>query len=217
MARALTFFGGVPQLIVPDNPRAMMSQADRYEPRSNNTVLDFARHYGTSVLPARLRHPQDKAKAESAVQVVECGIMARLRHQRFASVHEVNEAIAPLLTRLNEKPFQKLPGSRASTFAEVDAPALLPLPLQRYEMARFKTVKVPIDYHVEVERHRYSVPHALGGRCSKHASPPPSSRSCIAASVSPATGATAARAASPPRRRICRPRIGPTWNGRQRA
>jgi transposase len=106
----------------------------------------------------------EKAKAESAVQIVERWIMARLRHQQFASVHEVNQAIAPLLIRLNDKPFQKLPGSRASTFAEIDAPALLPLPLQRYEMAHFKTVKVHIDYHVEVERHRYSVPHSLVGQ-----------------------------------------------------
>lgn len=165
-ARALAFCGGVPQLIVPDNPKAIIADANRYEPRSNDTVLDFARHYGTSILPARPRHLQDKAKAESAVQVVERWIMARLRHQRFASVHEVNKAITPLLTRLNEKPFQKLPGSRASTFAEIDAPALLPLPLQRYEMAHFKTVRVHIDYHVEVERHRYSVPHALVGQCS---------------------------------------------------
>jgi len=163
-ARALAFYGGVPQLIVPDNPKAMIAQANRYEPRSNDTVLDFARHYGTSVLPARPYHPQDKAKAESAVQIVERWIMARLRHQQFASVHEVNVAIAPLLTRLNDKLFQKLPGSRASTFLQIDAPALLPLPLQRYEMAHFKTVKVHIDYHVDVERHRYSVPHALVGQ-----------------------------------------------------
>jgi len=163
-ARALAFIGGVPQLIVPDNPKAMIADANRYEPRSNDTVLDFARHYGTSILPARPRHPQDKAKAESAVQIVERWIMARLRHQQFDSVHEVNQAMAPLLTRLNEKLFQKLPGSRASTFAEIDAPALLPLPLQRYEMAHFKTVKVHIDYHVEVERHRYSVPHSLVGQ-----------------------------------------------------
>ena len=78
-------------------------------------------------------------------------------------MHEVDEAIAPLLTRLNERPFQKLPGSRASTFAALDQPALLPLPAQRYEMAHLKTVKVHIDYHVEIERHRYSVPHALVG------------------------------------------------------
>ena len=163
-ALALRFYGGVPQLIVPDNAKAMISQANRYEPRSNDTVLDFARHYGTSILPARPYHPQDKAKAESAVQIVERWIMARLRYQQFGSVHEVNAAIAPLLTRLNKKPFQKLSGSRASSFIELAAPALLPLPLQRYEMAYFKTVKVHIDYHVEVERHRYSVPHALVGQ-----------------------------------------------------
>jgi len=163
-ARALTFYQGVPQLIIPDNPRSLIADANRYEPRSNDTVLDFARHYNTSFLPARPYHPQDKAKAESAVQIVERWILARLRHQRFADLHEVNRAIAPLLTRLNERPFQKMPGSRASLFAEIDAPALQPLPLLRYELASFKTVKVHIDYHVEVERHRYSAPHALVGQ-----------------------------------------------------
>ena len=162
--RALAFYGGVPALIVPDNPRALIAEANRYEPRANDTVLDFARHYGTSFLPARPYHPQDKAKAESAVQIVERWIMARLRHQRFASVGEVNQAIAPLLQRLNERPFQKLPGSRASAFAQLDAPALSPLPMQRYELATFKPVKVHIDYHVEIDLHRYSVPHALVGQ-----------------------------------------------------
>jgi transposase len=163
-ARALAFYGGVPTLIVPDNPRALIAEANRYEPRANDTVLDFARHYGTSFLPARPYHPQDKAKAESAVQVVERWIIARLRHQSFASVHEVDRAIAPLLQRLNARPFQKLPGSRASAFAELDAPALSPLPAQRYELATFKTVKAHIDYHVEIDQHRYSVPHALVGQ-----------------------------------------------------
>lgn len=89
-ARALTFIGGVPQLIVPDNPKALIANPNRYEPRANETVEDFARHYGTSMLPARPYHPQDKAKVESAVQVVERWILMRLRHQRFASVAEVN-------------------------------------------------------------------------------------------------------------------------------
>lgn len=163
-AQALAFFGGVPQLIVPDNPRALIADPNRYEPRSNDTVQDFARHYGTSVLPARSRHPQDKARVESAVQVVERWILARLRHQRFANVHEVNLAVEPLLDRLNTRPFQKLPGSRASAFGALDAPALQPLPAQRYELARFKTVRVQIDYHVEIDGHRYSVPHALVGQ-----------------------------------------------------
>jgi transposase len=98
------------------------------------------------------------------VQVVERWILARLRHQQFDSVAEVNSAIAPLLDDLNNRPFQKLPGSRASVFTAIDAPALLPLPAQRYEIASFKTVKVHIDYHVEVESHYYSVPHALIGQ-----------------------------------------------------
>lgn len=162
-ARALSFIGGVPQLIVPDNPRAMIANPNRYEPRANDTVEDFARHYGTSVLPARPRHPQDKAKVESAVQVVERWILMRLRHQRFVGVDDVNEAIEPLLARLNGKPFQKLPGSRASAFADLDAPALQALPLQPWEWAAFKSVRVHIDHHVEIEGHRYSVPQNLVG------------------------------------------------------
>jgi len=161
--RALHFIGGVPQLIIPDNPKAMITDPDRYEPRAADMVFDFARHYGTSVLPARPYHPQDKAKVESAVQVVERWIMMRLRHQAFTSVAEVNVAIAPLLAQLNAKLFQKLPGSRSSTFEAIDRPALLPLPMQRYELAHFKHVRVPVDYHVSIDDHRYSVPHALVG------------------------------------------------------
>jgi transposase len=164
MTRALTFYDGVPQLIVPDNPRALISEPDRYEPQAHATVLDFARYYGTSVLPARPRSPRDKASAESAVQVVTRWILARFRHQRFANVYEADCAIAALLPALNERAFQKLPGSRASVFAQIDRPALMALPASRYELARFKRVKVHIDYHVEIDAHRYSVPHALVGQ-----------------------------------------------------
>ena len=164
MVRALHFYGGVPQLIVPDNPRAVISSPDKYEPRANDTVQDFARYYGTSVLPARPRTPRDKASVESSVQVMTRWVLMRLRHHRFDIVAQVDAAIAELLPSVNERPFQKLPGSRASTFAEIDAPVLMPLPSQPYELARFKTVKVHIDYHVELHGHRYSVPHALVGQ-----------------------------------------------------
>lgn len=164
MTRALAYIGGVPQLIVPDNPRAVIAQPDRYEPRANDTVLDFARHYGTSVLPARPRMPQDKARVESAVQVVERWILARLRHHSLRNVGEADLAIADLLGPLNERAFQKLPGSRRTAFDEIDAPALAPLPPTAYELATFKTVRVHVDYHVEIARHRYSVPHALVGQ-----------------------------------------------------
>ena len=161
--QALQFIGGVPQLIVPDNPRALIADPNRYEPRANETVEDFARHYGTSVLPARPYRPQDKAKVESAVQVVERWIVMRLRRHTFRTVDEVNEAITPLLEYLNARPFQKLPGSRATAFAALDAPALQPLPAQAWEWASFKTVRVHIDQHVEIDGHRYSVPHNLVG------------------------------------------------------
>ena len=164
MVRALHFYGGAPALIIPDNATAVIASADRYEPRANDTVQDFARYYGTSVLPARPRAPKDKATAESSVQVVGRWVLARLRHHRFDTVAQVDAAIAKLLPSVNERPIQKLPGSRASVFAELDAPALMPLPPQRYELARFKTVTVHIDYHIEVDGHRYSVPHALVGQ-----------------------------------------------------
>jgi transposase len=163
LARGLTFYGGCPQLIVPDNPRALVSEACRYEPKLNATVRDFARHYGVSFLPARPYSPRDKATAESSVQVVTRWILARLRHAVLADVHAADAAIAALLPSLNERRFQKIDGSRASLFAALDAPALSALPPQRWQWVSFKTVKAHIDYHVEVDFHRYSVPHSLVG------------------------------------------------------
>lgn len=163
IGKALRFMGGVPQMIVPDNARALIADPNRYEPRVNDTVLDFARHHDVSILPARPYSPQDKGKVESAVQVVERWIMARLRHERLADVAAADEAVAALLPMLNGRPMQKLDATRASLFTSIDAPALRPLPAQPWSWARWKTVTVHIDYHVEVEGHRYSVPHALVG------------------------------------------------------
>src|SRR5437764_4910333 len=98
-----------------------------------------------------------KASAESSVQVVTRWILARLRHAGLADVHAADTAIAALLPSLNERRFQKIDGSRASLFAALDAPALSALPPQRWQWVHFKTVKAHIDYHVEVDMHRYSV------------------------------------------------------------
>ena len=161
MGRALTFIGGVPALIVPDNPRALVSVADRYEPALNRAAAEFADHYGTVILPARPRKPQDKAKVEVGVQVVERWILARLRHRRFFSVAEVDDAVAELLPALNRRPFKKLSGCRQDAFALLDAPYLRPLPEAPFVLAEWRRARVNIDYHVEYDDNYYSVPHAL--------------------------------------------------------
>ena len=159
----LEFIGGVPRLLVPDQPRALMAGPDRYEPTSHRLLEELSQHYNLAVLPARPAKPRDKPKVEVAVQVVERWILARLRHQRFFSLGALNKAIAALLQDLNQRPFKKLPGCRASAFASVDQPALKPLPATRMAMARFKPARVNIDYHVELDGHYYSVPHRLVG------------------------------------------------------
>ena len=162
--RAFEFYGGCSELLIPDNLRSAVSRAHRYEPDINPTYHDLARHYGVAVLPARVKKPRDKAKAEVGVQVVERWILAALRNRTFFSLVELNAAIATLLERLNNRPFRKLPGSRRTLFEQLDRPALRPLPTERYVFAEWKKARVNIDYHVEVDRHYYSVPHALVGR-----------------------------------------------------
>ena len=160
---ALEFIGGVPRLLVPDQPRALMARPDRYEPTAHRLLEELCAHYSLAVMPARPAKPRDKPKVEVAVQVVERWILARLRHQTFFSLAELNRAIAALLVDLNQRAFKKLPGNRTSAFAELDRPALRPLPPVRMPIARFKPARVNIDYHVELDGHYYSVPHALVG------------------------------------------------------
>ena len=155
------FIGGVTALIVPDNPRALVAGPDRYEPELNRATAEFASHYGTVILPARPRKPQDKAKAEVGVQVVERWILARLRHRRFFSLAELESAVAELLPPLNDRPFKKLPGCRREAFVRLDAPYLRPLPATPFVLAEWKQARVNIDYHVEFEGHYYSVPNVL--------------------------------------------------------
>ena len=160
-ARCFEYLGGVPELVVPDNLKSGVSKACRYEPDINPTYQQMACHYNTVVVPARPYKPKDKAKAEVAVQIVERWIMAALRREAFFSLKALNQRIAELLEKLNNRPFKKLPGSRASQFEVLDKPALKPLPQHPYTFTQIKTVRVHLDYHVEVDKHYYSVPHAL--------------------------------------------------------
>ena len=159
--RALTFFEGVAELVIPDNLKSGVTKASRYEPDLNPTYQEVATHYGFAIIPTRVQKPRDKAKVEVGVQVVERWILARLRHFTFFSLHELNSHIQGLLSKLNHRPFRKLPGSRRSLYESLDRPALKPLPTVPYVYAEWKKARVHVDYHIEVEGHYYSVPYQL--------------------------------------------------------
>jgi transposase len=159
--RMFAFFGGAPEIVVPDNLKAGVKHPSRYEPDLNPTYQDLAEHYGLAVIPTRVRKPKDKAKAEVGVQVVERWILARLRNHTFFHLVDLNRAIRELLDELNTRQMEHLERSRRELFEELDQPALKPLPEQPYEFAIWKKATVNIDYHVEFEKHYYSAPHEL--------------------------------------------------------
>jgi transposase len=162
--RALAHLGGVPEILVPDNLKAGVKSPHRYEPDLNPTYQEFARHYGLAVIPTRSGKPKDKAKVEVGVQVVERWILARLRDRTFFSLAELNQAIRELLAELNQRPMKHLGQSRRELFIELDRPALKPLPEQAYEFALWRQARVHIDYHIQFDKHYYSVPYRLIGK-----------------------------------------------------
>jgi transposase len=162
--RAFEFLGGVPELVIPDNLKSGVSKPCRYEPDINPSYQDLAEQYGTAVIPARVRKPKDKAKAEVGVQIVERWILARLRKLTFFSLADANATIRVLLTDLNSRPFKKLPGCRKEAFEALDRPVLKPLPAEPYTFSQWKKVRAGIDYHIEVDGHYYSVPYQLRGQ-----------------------------------------------------
>jgi transposase len=159
--RMLEEWGGCPAILVPDNLKSGITKPCRYEPEVNRTYEEMAGHYGAVVIPARVGHPKDKPKAEVSVQIAERWILAVLRHRTFFSLAEMNAAIRQCREAINDRPMQKLGVSRRQLFAELDRPALKPLPPTRYEMAHWKGCTVSIDYHIELERNYYSVPYQL--------------------------------------------------------
>jgi transposase len=158
---AWTFFHGVSRITVPDNLKTGVIRACRYEPLLHRSYQELAEHYGTAIIPARKQKPRDKAKVEGGVLIAERQILAPLRDQRFFNVGELNRAIAPLLNKLNEQPFQKLEGSRNSWFETFERSQLLPLPTIPFELGTWSWAKVNIDYHVAVQNHFYSAPYQL--------------------------------------------------------
>jgi transposase len=161
--RCFEFLGGVPRDVVPDQLKTGVTGACRYEPKIQRTYEELARHYETTVLPARPARPRDKAKVERAVQVVQRWILARLRHRTFFSLDELNAAIAELVDELNDRMMKTYKATRRELFERLDRPALRPLPAERFVLGEWSTARANIDYHVDVDGHYYSVPHALRG------------------------------------------------------
>ena len=169
--RMFEFFGGVTEILVPDNLRSATSRACRYDPDTNPSYQQLAQHYGVAVIQARPFKPRDKAKAEVGVQIVERWIMMRLRYFTFFSLGELNQAIRELLIDLNQRPFKQLPGNRYEAFEQLDKPALSALPQHAYEYVDIKRAKVNIDYHIQYSDHHYSVPHQyVGEKVEVHSS-----------------------------------------------
>jgi len=155
---AFEYFGGVARILVPDNLKTGVVKNTKTETVLNRTYQELAEHYGTAVIPARVRAPKDKATVEGTVGIVSTFILAAIRNQKFFTLQELNEVVRERLHTLNHKPFQKKDGSRAVLFAE-ERVSLLPLPVNAYEMASWKTAKVSFNYHIEVDGRFYSVPY----------------------------------------------------------
>ena len=159
--RAFEFFGGVVRIVVPDNLTTGITKPNYFEPGVNNAYQELAEHYKFAVLPARVRKPSDKGKVENGVLNVERWVIAPLRHRTFFSVYEAEKAVKEELHKLNNKIMKAVGRSRRQEFEEIDLPNLQPLPEYKYEYVQTKTAKVNIDYHIEFDKHFYSVPYRL--------------------------------------------------------
>jgi transposase len=159
--RTFSFYDGVTAIVVSDNLKAGITKACFYEPAVNRTYAEMAAHYGTAIVPARPRRPRDKAKVETAVLLATRWIIAKLRNRQFFSLIDLNAAIRDCVTTLNDRPSRHLGTSRRALFEELERSALKPLPAEPYVFAEWKECRVGIDYHIEVDKHYYSVPHHL--------------------------------------------------------
>ena len=157
---AYSYFGGVARILVPDNLKTGVIKNTQSELVLNKSYQELAEHYGTAIMPARVRTPKDKATVEGSVGNISSFILAAIRNQKFFTLRELNETIRGKLHAFNHKPFQKKDGSRATWFAEEKA-ALLPLPRDPFELAVWKVATVAFNYHISVDEQFYSVPFDL--------------------------------------------------------
>jgi transposase len=158
---ALNFYGALPLILVPDNDKAAVTKADRYDPMINRSYQEMADHYGLAIIPARVRRPKDKPSVEKAVNDLALRtVIARLRNRKFFSLDEFNAAIKIELETFIRKPFEKEKNqTRLSKYLAEDKPIMRVLPNKQFEYSTLLLATVNYDYHVEVEKQRYSVPY----------------------------------------------------------
>ena len=155
---AYDFFGGVSRIVVPDNLKTGVDKNTRQETIINKSYQEMAEHYGTAVIPARVRSPKDKSTVEGTIGIITTWILAAVRNRQFLSLTELNEAIREKLRDFNNKPFQKKDGSRSILF-ETEKAFLLPLPAKPFELSSWKTATVQFNYHIATDGQNYSVPY----------------------------------------------------------
>lgn len=160
---AFNYFGGVTRLLISDNCKTATISNTHYDTILNRSYQELAEHYGTAIVPARVRRPQDKSHAEASVRFTETWIVAALRNQKFFTIQEVREAVAEKLQSLNDRKFQKMTGTRRSAYLEEEKTFMMPLPTSTFEPAVWSVAKVPNDYLVTDGRNKYSVPYNLIG------------------------------------------------------
>src|SRR5690625_37698 len=158
------YFGGSPQILVPDNLKTGVTKHTSKEIVLNKTYAEMAEHYHSIIMPARVRSPKDKASVEGSVNIVTTWIIQALRHTKFFSIEELNEELWKKLEELNHRPFQNRKGSRWSAFLEEEKFALSLLPEMPYRLSEWRTAKVRPDYHISINSMFYSVPYEIIGK-----------------------------------------------------
>ncbi|MHB1988267.1 MAG: IS21 family transposase [Acidimicrobiales bacterium] len=156
---AFEYMKAVPHIVVPDNAKAAVITPSRHDPLINADYLKWARHYGTTIVPARVRKPRDKASVEGSVLLVERHLQGELRAMKYFSLHDLNLDLAAFNDDMNSRPFQAKEGSRRQVFDEADTPQMLPLRAERYEHGIWKQAKVQMNYHIRHNYSHYSVPY----------------------------------------------------------
>lgn len=162
----LSYLGGVPRAIVPDNLKAAVIKAHKYEPKINPTLRDFAQHYGCVISPTRSYSPQDKALVENAVNIVYKRIFYPLNTLTFFSIKELNAEIQTLLESYNDQLFARRNTTRRQEFLAIEREHLSPLPASPYQIRHFKqlTVQKMGFVYLSNDKHYYSVPYRLIGK-----------------------------------------------------